>query len=594
MTKSRFLRISSLAAAASLLSMTAGCDWFNKKPGKPAVLQGWNTEQQNWWYSEPQGSRLMPLSWWETLEQPTSDKPFLDDAFMDSFRFISRAGAMPIGFAVDRQDDTKLTYTKLRWYENQPATEPWVGLNCSACHTGALNYGGQTTRVDGGQSLVDFQSFTDAVDASLKATHDDDAKFGRFATNVLEGKDNPANRTLLRQELKKLVEWEARLQNMNEPEPVPRYGYGRLDAVGHIYNKVALLVQAADPIPNPSDAPVNYPYLWGIYRHNRLQYDGIVASTRIPPKADKYLDFGALGRNTGEVIGVFGDVDVRPMPEGGGFPSSLLAANLDNLETQLRSLDAPTWPDHFPKIDDTLADAGEPLYEKKCQGCHVKVPSGTAVFDIHMQPQIQGNANNTDPWMACNALSYRGRSGNLTGRPSSYFTGEALGPVEQMSTLLESTVKATMLAKWGDILKQVGRIVLGIQELPAPPGEADVDEDPRQARLNACYAANSPLFAYKGRPLNGVWATAPFLHNGSVPTLRDLLMPPAERPASFNVGTRDYDPVNLGYVTVAEAPGNSFRYDTSVTGNSNQGHDYGVSQLTPEERAAILEYMKRL
>jgi cytochrome c peroxidase len=55
-------------------------------------------------------------------------------------------------------------------------------------------------------------------------------------------------------------------------------------------------------------------------------------------------------------------------------------------------------------------------------------------------------------------------------------------------------------------------------------------------RLDQCFKSQSPLFAYKARPLDGIWATAPYLHNGSVPTLYDLLTPPDQRPASFNVG----------------------------------------------------------
>jgi hypothetical protein len=79
-----------------------------------------------------------------------------------------------------------------------------------------------------------------------------------------------------------------------------------------------------------------------------------------------------------------------------------------------------------------------------------------------------------------------------------------------------------------------------------------------------------------------------------VPTLYDLLLPPGQRPTRFNTGTRQYDPVKAGYVTTADAPGNSFVYDTSIQGNLNIGHDYGVGQLNEEQRRALLEYMKKL
>ena len=106
---------------------------------------------------------------------------------------------------------------------------------------------------------------------------------------------------------------------------------------------------------------------------------------------------------------------------------------------------------------------------------------------------------------------------------------------------------------------------------------------------------------YKARPLNGIWAAAPFLHNGSVPSLYLLLSPREERPTRFFTGSKRYDPVHVGYETT-EMKG-AFAYDTNVIGNSNRGHEFtdgargnGVigSKLTVEERWALVEYLKSL
>jgi hypothetical protein len=95
---------------------------------------------------------------------------------------------------------------------------------------------------------------------------------------------------------------------------------------------------------------------------------------------------------------------------------------------------------------------------------------------------------------------------------------------------------------------------------------------------------------YRARPLNGIWATGPFLHNGSVPTLADLLRPASERPAQFIVSNGAFDPVNVGF----EAAGDGgFLLDTSVPGNAKGGHEYGVD-LTEADRRALLEYLKSL
>lgn len=90
--------------------------------------------------------------------------------------------------------------------------------------------------------------------------------------------------------------------------------------------------------------------------------------------------------------------------------------------------------------------------------------------------------------------------------------------------------------------------------------------------------------------LDGVWLRAPYLHNGSVPNLRVLLEPAARRSAAFERGCDIYDPVNLGFACEGQA---AFRYDTSVTGNSNSGHEYGTG-LSAGEKQALLEFLKTI
>jgi mono/diheme cytochrome c family protein len=97
---------------------------------------------------------------------------------------------------------------------------------------------------------------------------------------------------------------------------------------------------------------------------------------------------------------------------------------------------------------------------------------------------------------------------------------------------------------------------------------------------------------YANMPLDGVWLRAPYLHNGSVPTLRDLLKPPDQRPKVFYRGIDLYDMDNLGFVSSgAEAEKNGFKYDTSLPGNGNGGHVYGTD-LTDQQVDALIEYLK--
>jgi hypothetical protein len=94
--------------------------------------------------------------------------------------------------------------------------------------------------------------------------------------------------------------------------------------------------------------------------------------------------------------------------------------------------------------------------------------------------------------------------------------------------------------------------------------------------------------------LDGIWLRAPYLHNGSVPSLADLLAPAPQRPTRFFRGYDVYDPVRVGFVSSGpEAEQVGFQYDVAQPGNGNAGHEYGVA-LSPDEKRALVELMKTL
>jgi Cytochrome c len=94
--------------------------------------------------------------------------------------------------------------------------------------------------------------------------------------------------------------------------------------------------------------------------------------------------------------------------------------------------------------------------------------------------------------------------------------------------------------------------------------------------------------------LDGIWLRAPYLHNGSVPSLRDLLKRVADRPKVFYRGYDVYDPENVGFVTQGpEAQRIGTKYDVSERASGNQGHEHGVN-LTGAEKDALIEYLKTL
>ncbi len=129
----------------------------------------------------------------------------------------------------------------------------------------------------------------------------------------------------------------------------------------------------------------------------------------------------------------------------------------------------------------------------------------------------------------------------------------------------------------------------------------------------------APL-SYTARPLTGIWATPPYLHNGAVPNLFQLLLPATARDTCFYVDGRAYDPVLVGFVTRRcdgqsrlDDPASGFEFDTTRLGNANGGHEFidtpeckqieasrkaknGVlgCALTFYERWAVVEYLKTL
>ena len=605
----------------------ASCAKPTPQPQGP-VSQGWTKDEQADWYEATQGSRLIPYAWLAALEQPGNDRPFLDDAHMAGFRYLpytTRGGQrLPVGFALDGQDDGRLSRTRLRWKTGQGRDERWVGMNCAACHTAEIAYAGQAIRIDGGPTLADFQGFIEAFNLSLSRTADDPAKWDRFAAAVLAGEDTPRNRAMLKRAFSRLRSWQAQQLRMNRT-PL-RYGYGRLDAFGHIYNKVALVASPRDATPNPADAPVSYPFLWNIHQLDHVQYNAIVANAPFESfLSGATFDVGALGRNTGEVIGVFADVVPRRNPGLGGFVSSVDVRSLVGLEQQLMRLEPPKWPAAFPAIDERLAAEGEALFKANCASCHLhlpdlatRVPDRIAFFNDASQPApkpgeppLRNSPPLTDPWMACNAYTYQSASGVMQGLPADYvsLSSPKLGRTANLSDMLSATVAAVLVGEKEEVIAAAVKTfafgdrkprVVTLPTAELAPFAVAPRIDPRQARLNRCMAEKSEILGYKARPLTGIWATGPYLHNGSVPNLYQLLLPPEQRVAAFRVGTREFDPRHVGYSTDEAAPGNTQVFSAvdaqgrPIPGNSNAGHDYGNGRLSEAQRLALVEYMKKL
>ena len=504
----------------------------------PSLDQGWTAAQQTSFYQASQGSRLLPLAWLKALEQPGgSGKLFLDNAYVASFRYLpSAAGAgLPVGFAVDVSDEADLSTTKLHWRGDQGAREPWVGLNCAACHTSEITYRGRTLRIDGGPTLADFQSFFEALDLALTQTRDDPAKFNRFAGRVLGGANTAANQAMLKAALASLV---ARRQALDGLNATPlRYGPGRLDAIGRIFNQMEVDLAPAQPTANPPNAPVSYPFLWNVPQQQRVEWDGLTPNLPIRSAVGDTFDAGALARNAGEVIGVFGDVTITPHPGVNGYRSSINVANLAAFEQLIGKLKPPRWPsDVFGAPDPALVQAGRTLFAARCASCHQALDRNDLKtrIDLRMSLFKGGNAFSppgADIWMACNAYTAKAKSGVMQGTPAKLVNGVPFGAEAHATELLEVTVKGALAGKKWNVAQVAGQTFFGVERPPEvvqvtphlPPGAHAFILSPQEQKAMTCMTNASNVLGYKIRPLTGIWATAPYLHDGSVPSLYDLL-----------------------------------------------------------------------
>jgi len=325
-------------------------------------------------------------------------------------------------------------------------------------------------------------------------------------------------------------------------------GPGRVDAFGS-----ARLFLFSDADARPLNAPVRYPAIWTLGNRHWVHWDGNTNSIS--------------ERNAGQALGVGALVDTSTLR------STLLPVNLYRLEDYVRRLPAPPWPDVFGKVDPaspTLAH-GKKLYEQNCASCH----EGTEKRETADLPDGKGKK------ILANGKVLVYRIGTDDARQSSFaaplsngkeFAGE-LGS-------LQRSIKDQAVSDFAAELSQKGM--------------KDVKDRMDALDKNPEWLKNE---GYIARPLAGAWATAPFLHNGSVPSMADLLKPAKDRPVTFFAGCREYDPDKLGFVYLKEmVPSEQrtsiFEFDTRLPGNSNAGHEFGTS-LSTDDKKALLLYLKR-
>ena len=624
------------------------------------LWQGWSPAESLWFYNTTQGSDLIPYDLFIALNAPNGS-PFHSSDNLYAYGYLPQLAtrnnpdSLPVGFVKD-------TYRKKKY----------LGFTCAACHTGQVNYKGVGIRIDGGPGGADMNTLMHDLATALNRVSLHGPAQDQFVQRVLARKEYSSREEVLAD----LNTFTLRLNmyNLVNHSDTP-YGYFRLDAFGRIYNRVLehiltqdqlratmqdmvrdgkltqaqfeaingekgdnvltgkrrdhLVLRLAEQLKpdsqntNPErdprrllakelfnfpDAPVSYPYLWDVPETDYVQWNGLAANSALGP----------VGRNTGEVIGVFATLDWRQddhvtlssLLDGQGFnprpisfESSVNVHNLRRIEHQLDTLQSPRWPeDILPKIDQQRADRGRVLFAGMCSHCHSDInpadPQRRVVSNITALKDIR-----TDGKMAGNAGSYTGHSGILRNSYTQSGAGSLL--INERAPVVALLTKATLstVATPSPSKGYIRRFLDWGDDLITSFLSNKIKPSIKQGNYDPDTTANpyASLLSYKARPLNGIWATAPYLHNGSVPTLYDLLLPRRDptkdppngeyRPEKFMVGSREFDPVKVGLRSEGY---DGFLFDTNMQGNSNDGHNYGTKGLTKEERLDLVEYLKTL
>jgi hypothetical protein len=608
--------------------------------------QPWHSwRSRGWYYSFSQGSRVLPLAWFRSLTRAGAPNLFASDK-LERFGFIPWPATLPnsgqspaIGFGSDP--------------DRAPMAKGggWFSMTCAACHTSRIRLPGHDLIVDGAPAQADFSAFITDLAKALTATANDQATFQAFASRVASA-HGETNTTVLRNDLTRFAADFQRFADNSEPSPpwLP----GRMDAFSMISNRVLSVDLGNLPFPNTRfpDAPVRYPSLWNTNFYTWVQYTG-----NLPNDAA----IGLPGRNFGQALGVFATIPrLLSTQHFSAQPSAF--DYLKSIETYWSSVrlsaqkDAtgligqftpPDWP--LP-IDAARAACGASIFNGSllpgapagcrvddavnCASCHAAktnnvVPVATiGVSDAcdrspqpHLPP-VKACGVRTDSRAAYILACDTAPAGPLIGawyidrfHPQSIvvqpFSAGSVNSIELTQEIGASALVATKLSAWPlRVLAEAKVLIEGskaVATMPpmfvAKPGGSGCapDADGHMAEP----ASVPPALAYRAVALNGVWAEGRYLHNGSVPTLADLLRRsckpdeaaahPADcRPARFTVGSLFYDDHDVGY---RHGPDDGkYVLDTSLWGNHNTGHEgrtYGTG-LDPEQKLDLIEYLKSL
>jgi len=613
-----------------------------------------NIEARSMWYNTAQGSFILPLALFLELELDNGSK-------FASIRNMSRFGFVfpPDSDAAIEGKNTKyslqglpLGFVKEKDKRPEMLSSTAVGVTCAACHTGEIVSKNVRYVIDGGQPLVDFPKFQTALASIISKYKQNPGKLADLCAKAQKREASLfwSESDRIYTDRKKCTEHFNFAANYilgreKRNKPFTDGGPGRLDAVAQLLNELAVTHLGLEEGRNSvrPAAPISIPQLWNAPHLECVQTNCLARNP--------------LTRNMGEVSGVYGYLSVEGRNEtagnvtsklsdpqsrslfsnfvnsighglasaksdliDGNFPKIETGSNLFKifwLEDALSDLKSPKWSEAFAAgehpLDSKLVAQGKDIYFREqfsfgdrkvsCAGCHV-------VADL-------GNPQS----LASEEASSDGKKRFLkTTRVAPEVVGTDMAFLLEAATRTYAQNELPLSIKlFYDIaLKQVPNpladktslVIFGIaNKLALNRWIKDNNISEKTLEEMTHFHSNSKDFAaafYKARPLDGIAFTAPYLHNGSVPSLNDMFMVDGPRPDKFQLGTLEFDDKKVGYKTqnVGFFDYGAFEFDTSkgkadprkngeVYGNKNSGHPWGTG-LAKQDKIALIEYLKSL
>ena len=534
--------------------------------------QGWSREEVDLYNHTTEGTNLAPLDFFLSLPDP--DKP--TDRFLprltSKYGFIAATkskanpSGLPIGIAVDERPKSF-------------GDRPYIGMTCSACHTRQMAYraldgnGNEkiyNLSIHGGPALVDIPRFKSDLYTTFLKLSEDESLFKQFATNLLGREPSNEDSASIKQELAEILGPVATMRGIIQSAGVQvnESGPGNLNALTQgYYNNLGLvgwlvkkgLVQpdsAATPRPLPEfEGADNYPPVWFAWADNWAQW---------------FVEIHHPGpRNW---IQAMSSSEVRPpkMIESLKQASVFATIHFDNIseiQSAIEKLRTPKWPEQiFGSLDTTKMAYGRQLYVSHCASCHEHQPLPPNDFGIVFHER------------------------------NAYDVGT--DPTAYAQFVKDGAVRAALLKDVSEkIIQMRNRQLTGALGEPAAKNHLAMASRGRPNDFRIAQSKNLQISgtrwqesgaAYWAPPLQGIFATSPYFHNGSVRTLYDVLKPATERETTFRSGSNEFLPAELGLKS-----GGDYIFNTKEVGKGNQGHEFG-SDLSEEEKLSLIEYLKSL